>query len=42
MKNVLYFRLSEESNLLLNLNETALIEETQIILNNKKWELKYE
>jgi len=36
MKNVLYFRLSEESNLLLNLNETALIEETQIILNNKK------
>ena len=35
MKNVLYFRLSEESNLLLNSNETALIEETQIILNNK-------
>ena len=43
MGNILYFRLSERKVIMvLNLDKTVLIEKIQMILNNKKWELKYE
>ena len=43
MGNILYFRLSERKVIMvLNLDKAVLIEKIQMILNNKKWELKYE